>query len=84
MICDESSPGHQRVEVHRNSPQKRTQWVEKLLGTVKFMRKLFPGHQRVAVHLNIPQKRAQRVEKPRGTVKTTLKTMICDEIVSWV
>ena len=69
--------------MHRNSPQKRTQRVEKPPGTVKFVRKLFPGHQRVAVYRNISQKRAQRVEKPPGTVKTALQTMICDEIVSW-
>ena len=30
-----SAPWHQRFEAHRNSPQKRTQWVEKPPRTVK-------------------------------------------------
>ena len=83
LLCaTESSPGHQRVEVHQNSPQKRTQLVETPPGTVKFMRKLQPGHQGSAEHRNSPQKRTQRVEKLPGTVETALQTMIGDEIVS--
>ena len=36
-FATKSFPGHQRVEVHGNSPRKRTQRVEKPPGTVKFV-----------------------------------------------
>ena len=78
-----SSPGHQRVEVNRNSPQKHTQRVEKPPGIAKFAKKLSSGHQGIAEHRNSPQKRTRQVEKPPGTVKTAPQTMIDDEIVSW-
>ena len=35
-FATKSPPEHQRVEVHRNSPQKRTQRVEKPPGILKF------------------------------------------------
>ena len=65
-----SSPEHQRVEAHRNSPQIRTQRVKKPQVHSKPSYKLWfatessPGHQRVKVHRNSPQKPTQWVENP--------------------
>ena len=44
------SPGRERIAVHRNNPQKRTQRFKKPPDTLKFARKLSPGHERVIVH----------------------------------
>ena len=84
-----SSPAHQRVEAHRNSPEKRTQPVEKPpvqwkpSNSLWFRTKSSAGDQHVETHRNSPQKLTQRVEKLPGIFKTELQTMIQDEIVSW-
>ena len=55
LFGPKSSPGHQRVEVHRNSPQR----VEKPPGALKIARKLSPSLSRITVPRNNTQKRAQ-------------------------
>ena len=63
-------PGHQRVALHRNIPQKRAQHNKnyrvpsKPRYKLELAMKLSPGRQRVELHRNSPQKRAQRVGKP--------------------
>ena len=65
------------MAVHRNSPQKRAQCVEKPPSTLQIARKLSSGYERIAVHRNSPQQRAQWVEKPPSTLKIVKK-------ISWV
>ena len=86
-IMRKYSPGHERIAVRRNSPQKRAQWVEKPPGTLKFTKKLSPGHQRVAVHLNSPQnilsgsKKPQVQSKLRGSYLLGIRVSPYTEIV---
>ena len=56
-----STPGHQRVEVHRNCPQIRAKQVEKSSRYTQIRPTdydLRRNHQRVAAHRNSPQKRS--------------------------
>ena len=46
------SPGHQRIVVHRNSPQKYTHRVAKSAGTLKFASKFPPRHSLLGVSLS--------------------------------
>ena len=71
-----SSSEHQHVEAHRNSPQKRTQGVEKSTGTIKtelrtiISVKIFSSASSCRGSPKQTQERSQRVEKPPGTFKT--------------
>ena len=70
------SPGHERIAVHGNSPEKGTQRVEKRPGTLKFLWKLPPGRylQRVPLSTETFLKNVlSSSEKPPGTLKFVRK-----------